>query len=485
MSVGDVVVGVDIGTTSTKVLVVGAAGAEVAEHRVATTWTERSGWSEISAEALVAATLTAVGGALAAAAAVLGRTPQVAGIGVCGMGESGVLLDGDGSARAPVIAWFDPRGADELAALPAAVRDAYAATTGLPVSPLSTLAKLLWLREAGVRLDAGCWLNVPEYVAHRLGADRAAEPSLASRTGLLDQATGTPWLPSLDALGVGPDLLPPLLPAGTDLGRVEGDDLPRGLAGATVVVAGHDHPAASFGAGAWGPEDLFDSCGTAESVLRVVSRPLTGEQRAALVVSGLTVGSHVLEDRQVVAGPTKAGIVMRRVLAMLGATEGAARDALDAAWVADPRGAGVTVSGAAMTDAEVVLRAVGDGITPVDVWAAALTHVSATVSALVASIDARVGPRKAVVAAGGWTRMASVRGQKLLSLPDVTFSPRQQAGAFGAATFAAWAAAGRTGTAVDFATGFVPAAAQPHAEGTATAGTTRRHHTAPSQGALA
>ena len=484
MSTDDVVVGVDIGTTSTKVLVVGADGTEVAEHCVATTWTERSGWSETSAEALVATTITAIDGALTAAAVVLGRTPQVAGVGVCGMGESGVLLGGDGSVRAPVIAWFDPRGTAELAALPAEVRDAYAATTGLPLSPLSTLAKLLWLRDHGVRLDSGCWLNVPEYVAHRLGAERAAEPSLASRTGLLGQASGTPWPAALDALGAGPDLLPPLLPAGTDLGRAHGDDLPRGLVGATVVVAGHDHSVASFGAGAWGPEDLFDSCGTAESVLRVVSHPLSGEQRATLVAFGLTVGSHVLEDRQVVAGPTKGGIVMHRVLGMLGASDGEGRDALDTAWVAEARDAGVTVSGAAMTDDEVVVRAVGGEVTPADVWSAALAHVSTTIGALVASIDAQVGPRRAVVAAGGWTRMASVRGQKLLALPDVTFSPRRQAGAFGAATFAAWAAAGRRGTAVEFAEGFVPDFEQPDVE-RAHSEQHLRHHPAPTQGALA
>lgn len=485
MSAGEVVVGVDIGTTNTKVLVVGADGGEVAEHRVPTTWTQRSGWSETSAEALFAATLSAVDVALTRAAVVLGRAPRVAGLGVCGMGESGVLLGADGAGRAPVIAWFDPRGAAELATLPVEVRDAYAATTGLPVSPLSTLAKLLWLREQGVRLDGGCWLNVPEYVAHRLGAERAAEPSLASRTGLLDQATGTPWLQALDALGVGADLLPPLLPAGTHLGRAGGEGCPRGLTGAALVVAGHDHPAASFGAGAWGPEDLFDSCGTAESLLRVVARPLTGEQRAALVACGLTAGSHVLEDRQVVAGPTRGGIVMRRVLRLLGATEGEARDALDASWVADRRDAGVTVSGATMTDEEVVVRVVGDEITPADVWAAALAHVSSTVGALVASIDAQVGPRRAVVAAGGWTRMVSVRGQKVLELPDTTFSPRQQAGAFGAATFAAWAAAGRKGTAVDFAAGFVPGSTQLLAANTAQAGTTSPHQPAPTQGALA
>lgn len=466
----DVVVGLDIGTTSTKALVVGADGTEVADRRVRTHWTRSAGWSETTADALYEGSVAAVTAALQAAERVLGHAPAVVGIGICGMGESGVLLAPDGTSTAPVIAWFDPRGTAEMAALPQQERDAFAGTTGLPVSALSTLAKLLWLRGHGVLTGPGtCWLNVPEYVAHRLGAERASEPSLASRTGLLEQATTAPWTAALDLLDARADLLPPLRRAGTALGAVAGPDLPPGLAGAAVVVAGHDHPVASFGAGAWGPDDLFDSCGTAESVLRIVARPLSDSQRAALVELGLTAGHHVLSDRWVVAGPTRGGIVLGRVLAMLGCTDGAARERLDAAWLPaqdptrDPaRGVGrVVVEGAGMGCDQVVVRTDADDVGPDDVWAAALVHVSDTVATLAGSIDEQVGStRRRVVAAGGWTRMASVRGQKLRALPDVTFSPRSQPGAFGAATLAAWAASGEQCTPVQFAGGFVGGSAR-------------------------
>jgi len=43
--------------------------------------------------------------------------------------------------------------------------------------------------------------------------------------------------------------------------------------------------------------------------------------------------------------------------------------------------------------------------------------------------------------AGGWTRMRSVRAAKQRALPAVTFCDREQVGAFGAALFAAHAAA--------------------------------------------
>jgi sugar (pentulose or hexulose) kinase len=95
------------------------------------------------------------------------------------------------------------------------------------------------------------------------------------------------------------------------------------------------------------------------------------------------------------------------------------------------------------------------------VWAAALRHVSATAATLADTIDAEVGPRRRVVVAGGWTRMSSVREAKALAMTDVSFSSRRQPGAFGAAIFAAWAAAGGPGTAVDFASEFVHETAGP------------------------
>jgi hypothetical protein len=54
-----------------------------------------------------------------------------------------------------------------------------------------------------------------------------------------------------------------------------------------------------------------------------------------------------------------------------------------------------------------------------------------------------------------------VREAKALAMTDVSFSSRRQPGAFGAAIFAAWAAAGGPGTAVDFASEFVHETAGP------------------------
>jgi sugar (pentulose or hexulose) kinase len=137
--VTDVAVGVDIGTTETKALVIDCAdGARVGFARRPTTWaTHPDGRVETSGHAVVADVLGAV-------SAALGDLPvRARGIGLAGLGESGVLLDPAGHVATPVISWFDRRGAVELAAQDDEFLDALPGRVGLRVDWQCTLAKLL------------------------------------------------------------------------------------------------------------------------------------------------------------------------------------------------------------------------------------------------------------------------------------------------------------------------------------------------------
>ena len=80
---------------------------------------------------------------------------QVLGVGVAGLGESGVLLDATGKPCAPVIAWFDQRGARQVQRVgerAANLPELFARRTGLPWDCQSSLAKLLWLASCGLTL---------------------------------------------------------------------------------------------------------------------------------------------------------------------------------------------------------------------------------------------------------------------------------------------------------------------------------------------
>jgi sugar (pentulose or hexulose) kinase len=459
MTVRVVSVGVDIGTTETKALVLDTEdGRRPGFARQATTWSRLPGGRvETTAEALFDGALAAVSAALREATARTGDRLQVSGIGLAGLAESGVALDPHGRIHGPVIAWFDQRGADELAALDPEFRAAFPGRVGLPVDAQCTLAKLLWSRAQGAGFEPGTqWLNIPEYVAHRLGGDRVTEPSLASRTGLLDLTTGLGWDAALELAGVGAGFLPEPRPAGTSAGRVDLSDVPQALRGAHITVVGHDHPVAAIGAGAIAPDQLFNSTGTADVLLRSVPRPLTPAERAELVAAGYSAGLHVLPGFSVLIGSVRAGLVLRRVLGLLGRDDPAGTERLDRAWRPDAHlAAGVRVTGARPTDTEVTIH-LHDGASPDAAWAAALAHVNAETAASLHAVERIVGRHTDAVAAGGWVRLASVRAAKCAVIPGLRFADVDQPGAFGAALFAAWAGAGNPGGFHDFSTRLRP-----------------------------
>ncbi|MBO0875229.1 MAG: hypothetical protein J2P19_17750, partial [Pseudonocardia sp.] len=221
------------------------------------------------------------------------------------------------------------------------------------------------------------------------------------------------------------------------------------LAGAVVTVVGHDHPVAALGVGAVGPHDLLNSSGTADVVLRSVPGTLTDDQRAELVGRGIEAGRHVIEGRSALIGGLRGGLVLRRVLALAGADDSEGRARLDRAWTPNLH-TGVTVVGARPSDEAVTVQ-VGDTASPDALWAAALAHVGEVTGGLLDAMAEVVGAPRASIAAGGWTRLRSVRAAKRRLLPELRFTDLDEPGAFGAALCAGWAAAGCPGELLDFA----------------------------------
>jgi sugar (pentulose or hexulose) kinase len=445
----DAVAGLDLGTTATKVLVQSADGRPLAMLEYRTPWLEASGeGTETTAAGLADLARTALREAAAAAQRKVAGLRIVA-VGVTGLAESGVLLDPTGRPCAPVIAWFDRRGEEQVAAVSRAdpgFARRFSRATGLPWDCQASIAKLLWLRDQGIALSPGHrWLSVPEYVVHALGGDVVCEPSLASRTGLVEQVTGLAWTDGLAELGLPATLLPPRRRAGESAGHLpRSEAFPECLAGAELTVAGHDHPVAAVGAGATTADDLFNSTGTADVIARSLPAPLTDDQREELVGLGFSAGSHVLPGTALVLGGVRGGLVLRRVLGLLGVADQAARDRLDLDTLeVGPLPAGLAVSGAGPTGDDVVLR-FRDDVSPATVWAAATRYTAGETRLLLETLHRVVPAHRRAVASGGWTRMASVRRAKSAAIDRLEFSDVVEPGVAGAARLAARAAAGRS-----------------------------------------
>jgi sugar (pentulose or hexulose) kinase len=182
---GELLLGLDVGTTSCKAAVVTAAGDEVAHGRAPTPWGTVPTGAEIDPPRLLES-------AIAAARQALADAPEgrVAGIGVASLAETGILLDARGDPVTRSIAWHDSRGEDEVADLVAALGgERFSERTGLAPRPLCSLIKYRWLRSHREEAHRGRrWLSVAEWIVHRLGGEQVGELSLASRTGWLDIA---------------------------------------------------------------------------------------------------------------------------------------------------------------------------------------------------------------------------------------------------------------------------------------------------------
>ena len=437
-----VVLGIDVGTTTLKAVAVDARGAVIATASAPNAWdVDDRGQVQIDMDVLADRAIAVLADAAAQSGA------PVAGIGIAGLAETGVVLDGRGRPLTPGYAWYDQRGAEELAALPADFLGLFSAVTGLAAKAECSFAKLLWLRSAdAVALAGTTWLNALEYIAYRLTGAMATEPSLASRTGLLDQASIAPWPGALDRIGADASFIPRLVSAGTSVGTVRDDASPV-LRGAAVTVAGHDHLVNSVGAGATGGDDLFDSCGTADVILRTVPRVLSNDERARLVGRGLSAGRHVLDGSTAILGATRSGLVLGRILSMLGATTREDRQRIADTWRADAeRSSIVEVSEPPGWTNEVTVR-LRDDAAPEEVWAAGMHYVMDQTEVLLAAIADIAGPYEHAVAAGGWAHVRGVFRGKAQLMPGLVLSEQEHAGAFGAARFAASAAGVEIGAA--------------------------------------
>jgi rhamnulokinase len=151
--------------------------------------------------------------------------------------------------------------------------------TGIQLSRINTLYQL---HADPAHHRTFPWLNLPEYILHRLGARPVAELTNASHTQLLDLATNTWCQEILEAAGLDPTLAPELVPPGTVVGRLTskawGDlaQLPAFADTVLIAPATHDTASAIAGIPATGEDWAYISSGTWSLVGTTLTSPNNG-----------------------------------------------------------------------------------------------------------------------------------------------------------------------------------------------------------------
>jgi xylulokinase len=256
---------IDIGTTGCKVIAFEAEGRIIASaYREYPLIYPQPGWLELDSNEV----WEKVASAIREVAATTKNDPVKA-LAVCSQGEAVTPVAEDGTILDNAILTFDSRTAGlEKQWVDKVGREGILRITGVPPSHISTMPKLLWLKENKPDVYGKAWkfLCYEDFAYFKLGLDPAIDRSLAGRTMGLDIETGDWSEQILAEIDFDKERLARILPSGHEVGRIGkkvAEDL--GLPEGTLAVAGgHDQPAGALGSGVISPNLAMDATGTVE-----------------------------------------------------------------------------------------------------------------------------------------------------------------------------------------------------------------------------
>jgi len=271
-----VFLGIDVGTSGVKAILLDAGGGVVASATVPLVLsTPHPGWAEQEPEAWWQASQEAIRRLLA-----LQPQASVQCIGISGQMHSSVFLDREGAVIRPALLWCDGRTTEECREITTAAGGEAQLREWVrnPALEGFTLPKVLWLRrhEPAAFARLATVLLAKDFIRYRLTGDLATEPSDASGTLMLDPARVEWSAPLMKAVGLSTAILPVVGGSHEVLGRVTAAAAAlTGLsAGTPVVGGGADNACGAAGVGAVSPGEAVASWGTSGTVLAAVSQPL-------------------------------------------------------------------------------------------------------------------------------------------------------------------------------------------------------------------
>jgi len=276
-SVGNYLLGIDVGTGGTRALILDERG------RVISSATEdhqpflspQIGWAEQDPWDWWRACGVAVHHALAQAQL---SSDKISGVGLSGQMHGAVLLDEQGHVVRPALIWCDVRTEQQCRDLTAQIgADHLIQLTCNPALTNFTLTKCLWVREN----EPENWRRVrslmlpKDYVRFQLTGERATDVADASGTLLLDVANRRWSKEMLSLVQMDESLLPSLCESQEICARIsEAGAAATGLQKGTPVVAGAgDQAAGAIGMGVVSPVTVSATIGTSGVVLAATDRP--------------------------------------------------------------------------------------------------------------------------------------------------------------------------------------------------------------------
>jgi len=257
--------GVDVGTTSTKAVIVESSGRILSqcssEHELTV---ERPGWAEEDPRDWWDGFLSVVKRCLAESSI---NAAKIVGIGISGQIPTMVLVNGTGEPTRKAILYSDSRAVDEMSWMRKTInqKDIFE-TTGYSVQQQFWVPKLLWVKAHDPQAleKAHKVIGAYDYLKLKLSGKFSTDLNCALEAGLLNFKKCEWWMDVLEEARIDPDLLPELRRPSEVIGQVsEAAADETGLATGTPIVAGSgDTVCSALSAGVVKSNDLMLMYGT-------------------------------------------------------------------------------------------------------------------------------------------------------------------------------------------------------------------------------
>lgn len=318
MTSTEYILGIDMGTTSTKTALFRIDGSIVGQHSVGYPMlSPQADVQEQDPEQIYQAAVSSV-------RAITQRYPeeakQIIGMSFSTVMHSLILVDDEGKPLTNSITWADRRSADWVSKLRQRCdASALYCRTGTPIHPMSPLVKLMWLRHEKPEVfnQAAKFISIKEFVIYRWFEQYVVDYSIANATGLFNMKSLDWDAEALELAGVSAAQLSQLVPTTHVLSSMTPAAASAlGVAADTPVVVGaSDGVLANLGVGAIAPDTVAITVGTSGAIRTVLDRPKT-DPKERLFCYALT------ENYWVIGGATNnGGIVLRWVRDTLADTE--------------------------------------------------------------------------------------------------------------------------------------------------------------------
>jgi gluconokinase len=298
------IIGIDIGTSSTKAVAFGMAGEILANANVSYgAFQTAPGYHEQDPEIFFNAVMSTLEEVVQknAGNVLTGISFSSAMHGLMAVGEAGNTLTN-------IITWADLRSKKQAEKLKGSELGARIyRNTGTPLHPMSPLCKLMWMKEnePAIFEVAYKFISVKEYIFFRLFGIYIIDHSIASATGLFDIYSLKWYDEALQTAGIHPRQLSE--PVSTThvvinlaMNYAEALGIP---ANTPFIIGASDGCLANLGTNAVDPGDTSITIGTSGAVRMISGSPSSDRQQR--------IFNYVLnEEKYVSGGPINNGVVL-------------------------------------------------------------------------------------------------------------------------------------------------------------------------------